>query len=116
MAKRRAAVVLVLVLAVAAFSALQAGADRRGAELVHFSVKSRLVGRTLHEVGVRPGGGGERPLLVFLHGRGLKPAAFFGDEFYAELDRLGPRAPIVVALDGGDHSYWHDRRGGRWGS
>ncbi len=52
---------------------------------------------------------------MFLHGRGGHPGDFFSDEFYAELAKLGPRAPIVVELDGGNHSYWHDRRGGRWG-
>jgi S-formylglutathione hydrolase FrmB len=82
----------------------------------HFTVKSRLVGRSLHEIGVVPAGGGKRPLLVFLHGRGLKPGSLLSEEFYTGLARLGERAPIVVALDGGDHSYWHDRRDGRWGS
>jgi S-formylglutathione hydrolase FrmB len=53
---------------------------------------------------------------VWLHGRGGHPGDIFWDQFYAELARLGPRAPIVVELDGGDHSYYHDRRSGRWGS
>jgi enterochelin esterase-like enzyme len=97
-----------------------AGPDKRGAREVRFTVKSRFVGRSLEEVATVPGGnvaaGAKRPLLVFLHGRGGHPGDFFSDELYAELARLGPRAPIVVQLDGGDHSYWHDRRGGRWGS
>jgi dipeptidyl aminopeptidase/acylaminoacyl peptidase len=107
---------LVALATVLVVRSVTAGVDRHGARVVRFSVHSRLAGRTLHEVAVVPAGGGRRPLLVFLHGRGLKPAAFFGDSFYRELRRLGSRAPAVVALDGGDHSYWHDRRGGRWGS
>src|SRR4051794_1392377 len=115
----RKAIALLAVLVVAGAigaSQLLAGPDRHGATVRHFTVKSRLVGRPLHEVGVIPAGGGKRPLVVFLHGRGLKPESLLSDEFYSGLARLGPRAPIVVALDGGDHSYWHDRRGGRWGS
>ena len=30
------------------------------------------------------------------------------------LGQLGPRAPAVLFPDGDDHSYWHDRRDGRW--
>jgi S-formylglutathione hydrolase FrmB len=32
------------------------------------------------------------------------------------VDKLGPRAPVVLFANGGDHSYYHDRRDGRWGS
>ena len=32
------------------------------------------------------------------------------------LDDLGSRAPVVVFANGGDHSYYHDRSDGRWGS
>src|SRR4051794_26599878 len=95
-----------------------AGPDRHGAVVKRFTVKSRFVGRSLHEIGVVPAGlasGEKRPLLVFLHGRGTGPGSSLSDEFFAGLARLGSRAPIVVALDGGDHSYWHDRRDGRWG-
>jgi poly(3-hydroxybutyrate) depolymerase len=115
---RKAAVLLTLVLIAAAAGAsrLLAGPDTRGSSVRRFTVESRFVGRSLHEVGVVPAGGGKRPLLVFLHGRGLRPDALLTDEFFSGLARLGSRAPIVVALDGGDHSYWHDRRGGRWGT
>jgi S-formylglutathione hydrolase FrmB len=46
-----------------------------------------------------PAGGGKRPLLVFLHGRGLRPGSLLSDEFFAGLQRLGERAPIVVARE-----------------
>jgi len=29
---------------------------------------------------------------------------------------LGKRAPVVLLPDGGDHSYWHNRADGSWGS
>jgi poly(3-hydroxybutyrate) depolymerase len=32
------------------------------------------------------------------------------------LKRLGKRAPIIVFANGGNHSYYHDRADGRWGS
>ena len=38
------------------------------------------------------------------------------DAFFAGLARLGAQAPIVVFLDGGAHSYYHDRRDGAWAS
>jgi poly(3-hydroxybutyrate) depolymerase len=124
---RKAIALVVVLVAAAAFGAtrLFAGPDKHGAHEVRFTVKSRLFGRLLEEVAAvpggdaprprPPGGGRGRPLLVFLHGRGGHPGDFFSAEFYAELARLGTRAPIVVQLDGGDHSYWHDRRSGRWG-
>jgi S-formylglutathione hydrolase FrmB len=113
------AIVAVIVFGIGFVVVSLARSDTRGAEVVSFSVKSRLVGRTLHERAVIPAGardGARPPLLVLLHGRGGSPGDVFWDELYAELERLGPRAPIVVELDGGDHSYYHDRRSGRWGS
>jgi S-formylglutathione hydrolase FrmB len=59
---------------------------------------------------------GERPLLVFLHGRGGSDDTFMGNEsIFESLAKLGARAPIVAFPDGGDHSYWHDRDEGDWG-
>jgi S-formylglutathione hydrolase FrmB len=90
--------------------------DTQGAKVVHYSLASRLVGRRLGEVAVLPAGGGRRPLLVLLHGRGSGPDSMLSDQLFAGLHRLGARAPVVVLLNGGDHSYFHDRRDGRWGS
>ncbi len=112
------ALACLLPLGLVAAGHLLAGTDARGAREVPFTVHSRFVGRDLHEVAAVPAGVSardRRPLLVFLHGRGGHAGDFFHREFFAELARLGPRAPIVVQLDGGNHGYWHDRRGARWG-
>jgi enterochelin esterase-like enzyme len=113
-------------IALIAIASLAAGAmvaaarvDQRGATVVGFTVKSRYVGRSLHELAVVPAGvaaGEKRPLLVWLHGRGGHPGDIFWEPFFAELAQLGARAPVVVELDGGNHSYYHDRRSARWGS
>jgi S-formylglutathione hydrolase FrmB len=36
------------------------------------------------------------------------------NSLFAALAQLGARAPVVVALNGGAHSYFHDRNDGRW--
>jgi poly(3-hydroxybutyrate) depolymerase len=87
-----------------------------GATLVHFTLHSRLAQADLHETLVRPARPGSRTLLVLLHGRGSTPESFLSQQFFDGLAALGTRAPFVLLLDGGDHSYWHDRRDGRWGS
>ena len=53
---------------------------------------------------------------MFLHGRGGNQDSELSDAFFRALRSLGRRAPDVVFPSGGDHSYWHDRTGGRWGS
>jgi S-formylglutathione hydrolase FrmB len=75
---------------------------------------------------VIPRGGGDGRLLVLLHGRHdpgplhriggdiSGPQSMLNDAFFAALARLGPRAPVVVMLNGGGHSYYHDRRDGPW--
>jgi S-formylglutathione hydrolase FrmB len=55
-----------------------------------------------------------RLLIVLLHGRGSGPSQFLSDQLFTALNR--PNAPVVVLPNGGDHSYWHDRRDGKWGS
>ncbi|HEX8105998.1 MAG TPA: alpha/beta hydrolase-fold protein [Solirubrobacteraceae bacterium] len=87
-----------------------------GVEVVRYKVRSREVDRTLRQVAARPPGGGKRPLLVFLHGRGKR-----GEEsnangaFFTALADLGDRAPAVVFPSGGEASYFHRRRSGDWG-
>jgi len=82
-----------------------------GARVVHF----RLDG--LEETLVEPAGGGRgRPLLVFLHGRSSKPDSNLTQPLFDTLRALGPRAPDVLLANGGDHSYFHDRRDRRWGA
>jgi poly(3-hydroxybutyrate) depolymerase len=114
-------------LAVAACVAIFIGAiavrDRRrgyrstdGATLVHFTLHSQAVGRDLHEILVRPPKRGSRVLLVLLHGRSSSPSSFMNQPFLDALAALGTRAPTVLLLDGGDHSYWHDRADGKWGA
>lgn len=63
------------------------------------------------------GADGDEPLLVFLHGRGLGGEDDnLDDEMYDALAEQGDDAPIVAFPSGGDHSYWHDRSGGDWGT
>ena len=81
-----------------------------------FALKSKLLGRSLDETLVTPrGGGGGRPLLVFLHGYGGTPSDTLSPAFVSALRRLGDRAPVVV-LPEGDVGWWHDRKEGKWGS
>jgi enterochelin esterase-like enzyme len=74
-----------------------------GTRLVHY-------GTTLAVVPRRHG----KQLIVLLHGRGSGPGQFLSRQLYAALDR--PNAPVLVLPEGGDHSYWHDRKDGKWGS
>jgi poly(3-hydroxybutyrate) depolymerase len=87
----------------------------RGASLERFELHSKLLHRTLTELIVRPRGGGRRPLLVLLHGRASGPEGVLSDGFFRGLRALGRRAPDVLLANGGDHSYFHDRRDGPWG-
>jgi enterochelin esterase-like enzyme len=97
--------------------ALRGYRSARGATVTRFTLHSRLVHRDLHEIVVVPEGGGRgHELLVFLHGRSSSPDSNLHQPFFDELRALGRRAPVVLLADGGDHSYWHDRGDGRWGS
>ena len=86
-----------------------------GARLVHFTLRSRLAHRDLHEVLVVPRRHGKW-LLVLLHGKDGSPSQFLSQPFFDTLRKLGPRAPDVLLLDGGGDSYWHDRADGKWAS
>jgi S-formylglutathione hydrolase FrmB len=90
--------------------------DTRGATLRHVTIESRFAHRSLRVTLVQPAGAsGGRPLLVFLHGRGDKGEdSNVNDAFFKALAAQGDRAPAVVFPNGGNHGYWHDRRGARW--
>lgn len=102
--------------------------DTYGARVVHYTLASRLLARSLPEIGVVPAGGGARSLLILLHGRHdpsrlswlipskTGPESMLSNRFFQRLARLGARAPVVVFLNGGGHSYYHDRRDGPWAS
>jgi S-formylglutathione hydrolase FrmB len=92
-------------------------ADTHGARVEHLTVHSDAVGEGLEvDVVIPPGDHSQRPLLIFLHGRGGSNGTFTEDEaMFAALARLGELAPIIAFPDGHDHSYWHDRDGGDWG-
>ena len=115
--RARPALVLALVLAAGCGGSGERGpADPRGAKVERLEIRSRAVGRALPVTLVTPAGARRaRPLLVFLHGRGSDERSYLSDELYAALARLGARAPVVALPDGGDASYWHDRRDGAWG-
>jgi enterochelin esterase-like enzyme len=81
--------------------------ETKGARVVHYTLGGR------DEIAVVPRKAG-RWLLVFLHGRGAGPQQFLSNQLFTALAR--PGAPVVVLLNGGDHSYWHDRSSGKWGS
>ena len=87
------------------------------AESERFTVDSRHVGQQLEQTLIVPKSGGEgRPLLVLLQGRGDSDRSLVFDELLDGLDDLGDRAPVVLLANGGDHSYYHDRDDGRWGT
>lgn len=90
--------------------------DAGGIPVERYVLQSALARRSLTELAIVPPGGGRRNLLVLLHGRGMGPAGLLSTQLFRELARLGRRAPVVVLLDGGDSSYFHDRRDGAWGS
>lgn len=111
-----AAAIVYLALAATVFAPV----DRQGTEVTNLTIHSQAVGEDLGVNVLVPGAqrapAGDRPLLVFLHGRGGSDGTFVEDEaVYAGLKKLGARAPIVAFPDGGDHSYWHDRAEGKWG-
>jgi hypothetical protein len=95
---RRAVLAFVLLVAVAGCGSSYHSSD--GAKIVNFTLESRDVGRTLHELLVVPACHGATLLVPF----------------FDELRALGSHAPQVLLLDAGDHSYWHDRADGRWGT
>jgi S-formylglutathione hydrolase FrmB len=119
--RRLRAATTLLVLGVAAGVLIglvgSAGKHTYGARLVHYTITSRLVHRSLPQVGVIPAGNrtGPRPLLVFLHGKGENEESNLVPEMFSALKALGSKAPDIVFPYGGEDSYWHDRSDGAWG-
>lgn len=91
--------------------------DPAGSRVEHLEIKTRLVDGPRRETVVVPPATkpDNKPLLVFLHGRNNDESSNLDDEMFAALRSLGARAPIVAFPNGGESSYWHDRRGGDWG-
>ncbi len=63
-----------------------------------------------------PGSGARLPVLVFLHTRGGDHGYAFGgglhlDDYLADAVSHGAAPFAIAAADGGDHEYWHPRRG-----
>jgi enterochelin esterase-like enzyme len=81
--------------------------DTKGARVVHYTLDGR------DELAIVPKNHGSL-LLVLLHGRGAGPQQFISEPLFTGLAHAG--SPVVVLLNGGDHSYWHDRSGGKWAS
>jgi enterochelin esterase-like enzyme len=93
--------------------------DRHGASVTHFTLHSRLLHRDVAETAIVPSGTPDKggPLLLLLPGRGSKlQDGLQSEALFRALAYEGHRAPNVVLVNGADHSYFHDRRAGRWGS
>jgi enterochelin esterase-like enzyme len=91
--------------------------DTHGSRVSGIVLHSKLVHGSFVEIFVTPKRGGKgRPLLVLLHGRSSSPTSFLSDAFFKTLHALGKRAPDVLLVSGGDHSYYHNRRSGKWAS
>jgi enterochelin esterase-like enzyme len=114
--RRIAAILVVAAVAVAAVVHDVLAVDTRGATVRHITIKSRFAHRSLRVTLVEPAGAAQgRPLLVFLHGRGDRGEdSNVNDAFFRALAALGARAPAIVFPNGGNHGYWHDRRGAAW--
>ena len=89
---------------------------RGGAETSRFEIRSAAVGESLPVEVVEPrGGGGDRPLVVFLHGREQDERSFLDERgLFDGLETTGERAPVFAFPYGGESSYWHDRDDGDW--
>jgi len=81
--------------------------ETKGARVVRYILDGR------NEIAIVPKKTNRR-LLVLLHGRGGGPQQFLSNQLFTALTE--PGSPVVVLLNGGDHSYWHDRSSGKWAS
>lgn len=93
------------------------GRGSSGIRTLHYTFQSHLLHRSLDEFAAVPPvlpRGGRRPLLLEFHGRGGSPESTVSAEMLAALKAEGTTAPVVVGVNGGDHGYYHDRRGEPW--
>jgi S-formylglutathione hydrolase FrmB len=111
------ALLMIVALMLVAIVRSRASVRTDGARIQHVTIQAPLINGTAPLTLVTPAGGGPgRPLLVFLHGRGGDQNSELSDALFRALRRAGPRAPDIVFPFGGDHSYWHNRASGAWGS
>jgi len=89
-----------------------------GVKVRSYPVESELLERSMPSRVVVPPGAPpkDRPLVVFLHGRGEDERSYLIEPMFEALSALRSRAPVMVFPSGGDSSYWHDRESGAWGS
>ena len=89
-----------------------------GVKVRSYPIESELLERTMSSRVVVPPGAApkDRPLVVFLHGRGEDERSYLIEPMFEALSDLRSRAPVIVFPSGGDSSYWHDRESGAWGS
>ncbi len=106
---------LAALLAALALSGCGADDAPAGVRVAGSAVHSKAVRKDMAVRVVVPDGGGRRPLLVFLHGRGGDDGSYLHKPFFAALKALGTRAPVVAFPDGAEDKYWHNRRSGDWG-
>ncbi|MCW2921593.1 MAG: putative esterase [Thermoleophilia bacterium] len=86
---------------------------------MRFDFSSKVLRQKLPQIIVLPAEFEEeqrRPLLVFMHGRNSHPKTLLNDELTDALARTGGNAPVVLLANGGEHSYYHDRADGKWGT
>jgi S-formylglutathione hydrolase FrmB len=72
-----------------------------------------VLGERRHRV--IPAGRDGAPLLILLHERGGSPEELVWPELVDSLETM-TNPPAVLLVDGGDHSYYHDREDFDWGT
>ncbi len=111
------ALLMILALMLVAIVRSRANVSTDGAIVQQVTIAAPLIHGTAPLTLVTPAGGSAgRPLLVFLHGRGGNQSSELTAQLFRALRRAGAGAPDVVFPFGGEHSYWHDRASGAWGS
>ena len=72
-----------------------------------------VLGERRHRV--IPAGRDGAPLLILLHERGGSPEELVWPELVDSLETMTD-PPAILLVDGGDHSYYHDRDDFDWGT